>query len=265
MLACSKSKTLNYWTMELRDRAFDNRMLRMLPRAEFTQLISDMHFLHWDLNDTIYDVDAPFDHIYFPLSAVTSNIVMMENGGAVETSTVGREGVVGGLAALGSDRSAIKVICQIPGDAARLGLDDFKKHFEALPQFQELITRFNALLLNTISQTAACNRLHHLNERLARWLLMTHDRVSGDTLSLTQDFLAAMLGVNRPFGDDCGPRVAGGRLDHLPSAHDHGQESRRTRGSFLHMLRGRCTRIGTADPGRRSARLIGSGRQGNIG
>ena len=175
-----------------------NRLLRTLPAAELGRMEADLHLIRWDVSETIYHANVPLQHVYFPMNAVCSNIILMENGAGVETSTVGCEGLVGAHAALGEVRIPTTSICQIAGDVACLRLEDFYRYYETLPAFRELAKRFNVLLLNMISQTAACNRLHHVNERLARWLLITHDRVYSDSFSLTHDFLAMMLGVNRP-------------------------------------------------------------------
>ncbi len=175
-----------------------NRLLQTLPAGELSTVMPDLQFTRWALNETIYDADVPLRDVYFPLTCVSSNIVLMESGSAVETSTIGREGMVGSHAALGSDPFGTKVICQVPGEVARMSVDDFKRHRRTLPSFEDLTKRFNIFLLNVISQTAACNRLHQVNERLARWLLMTHDRILGDDLPLTQELLSIMLGVHRP-------------------------------------------------------------------
>ncbi|MBV9973721.1 MAG: Crp/Fnr family transcriptional regulator [Candidatus Eremiobacteraeota bacterium] len=175
-----------------------NRLLATLPADELAVVTPELHFGHWKLNETIYDANGRLRDVYFPLTAVASNIVLMENGSAVEASTVGREGMVGAPAALGTDRTATKVICQVPGEVARMRVDDFRRCLRMLPRFCDAATRFNVFLLNVSAQSAACNRLHNVEKRLARWLLMTHDRILGDDLPLTHELLSIMLGVNRP-------------------------------------------------------------------
>ncbi|MBV9972400.1 MAG: Crp/Fnr family transcriptional regulator [Candidatus Eremiobacteraeota bacterium] len=175
-----------------------NRLLRLLPPDELAIVMPMLTFKRWQLDETIYDLNARLHCVYFPLTAVSSNIVMMESGAAVETSTVGREGIVGAHAALGSEHVATKTLCQVPGQVASMEIDDFRRSLEVLPRFRYFTGRFNVFFINVVSQTAACNRLHRVEERLARWLLMTHDRVLGETLPLTQELLSIMLGVNRP-------------------------------------------------------------------
>jgi len=177
---------------------YRNRLLRALPGAELSVMENDLRLIRWKISETIYDANVPLQHVYFPMNAVCSNIIMMENGAGVETSTVGCEGLVGAHAALGEDRIPTTSICQIAGEVACMRVEDFRQHFDRLPRFRELATRFNVLLFNMISQSAACNRLHQVNARLARWLLTTHDRVYSDDVALTHEFLAIMLGVNRP-------------------------------------------------------------------
>jgi CRP-like cAMP-binding protein len=175
-----------------------NGLLRMLPSRELETMRPDLHHIAWAVSETIYEAEVPLRHVYFPVGALCSNIIFMENGAGVETSTIGREGMVGAHAALGSDSIAAKAICQVAGETYCMRLDKFKAHLQALPAFRELLARYNVTLFHVVSQTAACNRLHHVNERLARWLLMTHDRVFNPRFPLTQEFLSLMLGVNRP-------------------------------------------------------------------
>jgi len=175
-----------------------NRMLRLLPENELTALKADLHDIMWGHGETVYEIDAPAEHVYFPVGAVSSTIIMMENGTGVETNTTGREGMLGANAALGSDAMTAKVICQVAGPVYCMRLAAFKDHLHALPVFRDLVSRFNVTLLQVVSQTAACNRLHHINQRLIRWLLMTHDRVFNGSFKLTHEFISLMLGVNRP-------------------------------------------------------------------
>jgi CRP-like cAMP-binding protein len=121
----------------------------------------------------------------------------MAEGGTVEVATIGNEGVVGLSAYLGNGRSSMEVFVQIPGEAVRMEARAFCQEIKAGGDLRDLVHRYGQALLTQVGQSAACNRVHPIDERCARWLLMSHDRVLGDEIALTQEFLAEMLGVRR--------------------------------------------------------------------
>ncbi len=136
--------------------------------------------------------------VYFPTTAVLSVLTIMRDGAAVEIGTFGREGLSGAQLVLGGESTPSRLICQVPGDAYRMSVASFLHAFETSATLHRLATRYTEALFNFMGQSIACNRLHGVNERCARWLLLTHDRVDGDEFELTQEFLAIMLGVQRP-------------------------------------------------------------------
>lgn len=148
--------------------------------------------------DPLYQAGGHIDDVYFPLDAVVSIVADMADGSVVEVGTVGREGMVGVAVLLRTDRSDHRVFVQIGGRALRLPaarlLDLIKVHDE----LDRLVYVYVQALMAQISRSAACNRAHSIDERTARWLLMTHDRVGSDHFDLTQEFLGQMLGVARP-------------------------------------------------------------------
>ena len=146
----------------------------------------------------IYDAGHPIDYVYFPYTAVVSLLTVLKNGTAVEVGTVGNEGMVGVSLFLGVDTIPGKATVQIPGEAMRMKAPVFVEEIKQGGALPSLLHRYTYAMLVQISQTAACNRLHTLEERLCRWLLMTHDRVQDDEYPLTQEFLGQMLGVSRP-------------------------------------------------------------------
>jgi CRP-like cAMP-binding protein len=149
-----------------------------------------------------------FSHAYFPQSVVLSVIARMVNGGATEVGTVGNEGMVDVAVFLGGAPSVHETIVQLAGDAWRVPAAPFAEGVAARPALRRLLDRYTLAYLAQVAQTAACNRLHHLEARCARWLLMTHDRVGRvTTVALTQEYLAVMLGVRR-----AGVSVAAGAL-----------------------------------------------------
>ena len=150
------------------------------------------------LRDVVYDPDRTIVQIYFPTTAVLSVLTIMQDGGAVEIGTFGREGLSGSQVTFGASRPPSKTICQVRGNAHVLPVDIFLALFDSAPTFRRIVQRYTEALFNFMGQSIACNRLHTVNERCARWLLLTHDRVARDAFDLTQEFLAIMLGVRRP-------------------------------------------------------------------
>jgi len=149
--------------------------------------------------EVIYQPGEQLSHIYFPLTCVFSVVMLMRDGAAVEVDATGREGLTGSLQLLlGSDTAPSQTFCQVPGDATRLALDVFQQFLAQDGQLLELTKRYARNVVALMGQSIACNRLHTLTERCARWLLLTHDRAGSDEFTLTQEFLATMLGVHRP-------------------------------------------------------------------
>jgi CRP-like cAMP-binding protein len=175
-----------------------NRILDAVPEIEAASFRPHLVATPMKAYDVIYAPKERIKNVYFPTTAVLSMITIMRNGSAVEIGTFGSEGLSGSQLVLGGERFPSQVICQVPGDAFRLSLDAFRSHLEKAPTFHRLVHQYVQALFNFMGQSIACNRLHSVNERCARWLLLTHDRVPGDAFKLTQEFLAIMLGVQRP-------------------------------------------------------------------
>ena len=150
-----------------------------------------------ELRHSISEADQPSKYVYFPLSGVISVHTRMREGVAVEIATIGREGMTGLEIFLGGDHTPASVFCQVPGRAARIGADAFREVVRDSVPLTTLLLRYTLTRLTQLAQSAVCNRIHSIEERCARWLLMTHDGVSGDRFELTQEFLAEMLGTRR--------------------------------------------------------------------
>ncbi|HEY4441133.1 MAG TPA: Crp/Fnr family transcriptional regulator [Candidatus Elarobacter sp.] len=145
----------------------------------------------------IYRPDEPIQVVYLPIDAVISVVTVMRDGAQIEVVTIGCEGITGAEALL-NDRDATRLTwCQVAGDAYRVSARELRELCAAYPAFHALIERYIGALLDALAQSIACNRLHYVSERCARWLLMTHDRVGRDEFSLTHEALATMLGVRR--------------------------------------------------------------------
>ena len=150
------------------------------------------------LRQEIFSADGPIEHVYFPLSCVISVHTRMQDGVAVEIVAIGREGMVGLPIFLGGGQTPAIAFCQIAGRALRIGAAAFRAAVAVNPALNTVLLRYTQALLTQVSQSAACNRVHPVAERCARWLLSTHDSVDGQSFELKQEFLAEMLGVRRP-------------------------------------------------------------------
>jgi CRP-like cAMP-binding protein len=177
----------------------ENRLLRALPFDEYDRLRRRMDEVILDLGDGVYRASGPIRHVYFPRSGILSKVIDMVDGGTVEIATIGREGVAGLPVFHGVEKSPFRVYCQLPPCAClRMPADVFSEESERPGAFRSLLNHYTHARFCQTAQTAACNRLHPLEQRLARWLLMTRDRVGTGDLHLTQQVLAEMLGVRRP-------------------------------------------------------------------
>jgi len=174
-----------------------NQLLAALPRQDFERLRPQLETVTLGLKELIYEPNTPIPYIYFPNSGVTSILTTMKNGKAAEVGTVGKEGMLGLPVFLGTDRSSGRSFSQVPGESLRLGADAFRAAIQRSRALVDLLHRYTQALFTQVSQSAACNSLHSIEERCCRWLLMTHDRVEAEEFVLTQEFLAIMLGVRR--------------------------------------------------------------------
>ena len=174
-----------------------NRILASLPPSSYRRLLSRMEVVPFPRRQSLQEPDKPVSHVYFPRNGVASIVTRMAEGGIIEVATIGNEGFVGLSAFFGDGRFPMEIFVQIPGEAVRMKADTFRREVRADEAFAKVIRRYAQALLVQIAQSFACNRVHPIDERCARWLLMSHDRVLGEEIDLTQEFLAEMLGVRR--------------------------------------------------------------------
>jgi CRP-like cAMP-binding protein len=173
-------------------------LLDKLPEPEYHRISGDLELVDMGLRDMVYERDEPVEYAYFPTSCVLSLVTEMSNGQAVEVATVGNEGMSGLPLFLQTRRtSEHRSFCQIPGESLRIGAEAFLDCIDRAPALRDLLQRYTMTLFAQVAQSSACNRLHPIEQRCARWLLLTHDRVRSDQFPLTQEFLAQMLGVQR--------------------------------------------------------------------
>jgi len=174
-----------------------NRLLDALPDALLEELTPHLERVTLDLREPVANPGEPYEYVYFPESCVISVVNDMRDGSTVETGTIGNEGVAGLPALLDSVTSERRVFGQVRGSTLRARATVVAALVERERELRRLINRYAQAYLSQVAQGAACNRLHGLEERCARWLLLTHDRVRSDELHLKQEFLAEMLGVRR--------------------------------------------------------------------
>lgn len=174
-----------------------NRILAALPSAEYQHLLP--HLKHIDLpqGEILYNPGDRIEYVYFPNSGIISLVTLLKDGASVEVGVVGREGMCGISIVLGDDRAPSQAIVQIGDGAIRLKANILREELKRGGQLRNLLQRFILVCLQRTSQTAACNRNHHVGERLAFWLLTCHDSMGHNRLKLTQDFIGEMLGTRR--------------------------------------------------------------------
>lgn len=174
-----------------------NRILRELPTEEYERLSPYLEPVTLALGDVLYYPQDPVTYVYFPNRGSISVISTLADGGGVEVGVVGNEGIFGVNVVLGSMTVPLEAIVQVPGDGLRIPADVLKKEFKTGGLLHDLLLRYTQAFIIQIAQTAACNRSHPIGGRLARWLLMSHDRAMSDELRLTQEFIGIMLGTRR--------------------------------------------------------------------
>jgi CRP-like cAMP-binding protein len=175
-----------------------NRLLLALPAGDLEKLLPNLEHIDCPREQVLVDADARLDYIYFPDSGVISVVAVYANGDIIEMATIGREGCSGLQAAFGAQSSSVRFLVQIPGSAAKMPRAAFARAMESIPSFHDVVLRYVQAFLEQVLVSGACNGAHGLKQRLARWLLMMRDRSDGDTLAITQDLLAEMLGARRP-------------------------------------------------------------------
>lgn len=175
-----------------------NRLLSLLPPDEHARVFADLEPVAMPRKQVLVQPDEAYSHVFFPSVGVVSVLVPMGEEQSVEAGVIGFEGVVGVPVVLGADRGPHEVICQVDGQGWRMPVRRFQEQLDQCPTLRGAAQRYALAFLNQTARSSACNRMHGIDQRLARWLLLVHDRVDGDEFGLTQEYLAEMLGVRRP-------------------------------------------------------------------
>jgi CRP-like cAMP-binding protein len=174
-----------------------NRILAALPPEEHARLGPELHEVEMALGDIVYESGGRLDHVCFPTSCIVSLIYTMQDGAVAEMGLVGSEGMVGVALFMGGNTMPNRAVVQVAGTAVRLKAAKLQDEFSRGGPLQKLLLRYSQALITQISQTAVCNRLHSVEQRLSRWLLLCHDRVGSDEFMMTQEFISNMLGGRR--------------------------------------------------------------------
>jgi CRP-like cAMP-binding protein len=175
-----------------------NLMLLSISDSDYSSLRPHLEYINLPNHLVLHEAGGRIEFAYFPNRGLISLVVVMKDGRTAEAGIVGNEGFTGAPAAVGLSRGLLRAVVQITGDGFRIKVEALRNALESTPRFQMVLSRYAAVRGMQVAQTAACNRLHNIEQRLARWLLMTQDRVDSGSLRITHDFLATMLGTDRP-------------------------------------------------------------------
>jgi CRP-like cAMP-binding protein len=174
-----------------------NNLLSILPPKDYERFFPTLEHVTLPLGDVLYELSEPIRFGYFPTTAVVSLLYSTEEGAIVDMGLVGNDGMVGVALLLGGDATSHRAVVQMGGEAFRVSASALKLEFRRGGPVQHLLLHYTQALITQISQTAVCNRVHRLEKRLARWLILCHDRGMSDELFMTQEYVASMLGGRR--------------------------------------------------------------------
>ena len=180
------------------DKKPNNRLLASIWESDWDRIRHDFEAVELIQGKVLFEPGDRFTHVYFPEQGIVSSVATFETGAVVETAATGPEGMVSVGGALGGVTAVNRKVVQVPGSAYRMKLDAFERMQCAFPVFRQKLLAYVQAFLGQTLQSVACNGIHTVEERCARWLLMCHDRSEGNRFPLTQEFLAEMLGVSRP-------------------------------------------------------------------
>ncbi len=180
------------------ERLVENRLLALLPAPDLDTLRRHAEVVPLRHGHHVIVPDEPIHEVYFPLTCLLSLVTTMEDGATVESGTIGREGMSGIPVVLNAGQTTMPTFCQIPGDSARIRSEHVREVYERSADARRIFNGYVHTVVVVGSQSAACNALHRVEARMCRWLLMSSDGVASDEVNLTQEYLAAMLGVRRP-------------------------------------------------------------------
>jgi CRP-like cAMP-binding protein len=208
-----------------------NYLLAALPADDYARLLPHLELISMPLGWAVYESGDQLGHLYFPTTSIVSLLYVMQSGASAEIAITGNEGLVGISIFMGGESTSSRAVVQSAGECYRLAANVLKREFELGGGLQHLALRYTQALMGQMVQTAACNRHHTLEQQLCRWLLLSLDRLPGNSVSMTQQLIANMLGVRRE-----GVTEAAGRL---------------RKSGLIHYSRGRITVLNRAKLERR--------------
>lgn len=177
--------------------AAQNHLIALLPKPDRTRLTSQCELVDLVLAEVICQPGEFLSHVYFPVNGFISLLAVNDDGGLLEVGMIGREGMLGVHQVLGVAQAPLRALVQGAGSSLRIGAAAFRAELKASPAMQAVLWRYVHVCMQQLASSAVCLRFHELGPRLARWLLMTHDRAHSDHFHVTQAFLSSMLGVRR--------------------------------------------------------------------
>ena len=183
--------------MQLQHSPLQNQLLATLPDAEYQRLEKDLELVHLPLGEVLYESGCKLHYAYFPTNSIVSMLYVLEDGASAEVAIVGNEGLLGIALFMGGETTPSRAVVQSAGWGYRLKAHLIKAEFRRSGPFMNLLLRYTQALITQMTQTAVCNRHHSIEQQLCRWLLLSLDRLTGDSLTMTQDLIANMLGVRR--------------------------------------------------------------------
>lgn len=192
----------------------ENHLLDALLTTEYDRLFPNLELVKMPLGQVLYESGQHLDYVYFPTTCIISLLYVMENGQSAEIAIVGNEGILGISLFMGGETTTSRAIVQCAGVCYRLKGDFLKDEFDRAGPVQRLLLLYTQTLITQMTQTAACNRHHSLEQQLCRWLLLSLDRLASDEMSMTKQLIANMLGVRRE-----GVTEAAGKLQHAGLIH----------------------------------------------
>jgi CRP-like cAMP-binding protein len=175
----------------------ENYLLAAMPAAEFQRLSPHLELVNLSLGEALYEPGGRLDHVYFPTTSIISLLYVLENGASAEIAVVGNEGILGISLFMGGETTPSRAVVQSAGFGYRLRAPLLKEEFNRAGPVLRLLLRYTQALITQMTQTAVCNRHHSIEQQLCRWLLLSLDRLSSSSLTMTQELIANMLGVRR--------------------------------------------------------------------
>lgn len=190
-----------------------------MPKEEFERLLPHLEFVPMPLGEVLFESGGKLSHVYFPTTSIVSLLYVLEDGASAEIAVTGNEGIVGISLFMGGDTTPSRAVVQSAGHGYRLRADLLKAEFNRAGPVLRLLLRYTQALITQMTQTAVCNRHHDIEKQLCRWLLLSLDRLSSNSLTMTQELIANMLGVRREGVTEAAGKLQRAGLIHYSRGH----------------------------------------------